>query len=283
MWTEGALSNYLCSCGSPFRTCEFWASVGEKAFGGWDRPEILEAGHLGRYLDRLRMIPFLLAPYLLPGIKPKVERYRSLLARLYGAIQTVSNAHVIVDSSKLPATAVLLAGIKNIELFVLHLVRDSRGVAYSWSKRVRKPDSGRLMPTYHPAIMSTRWILTNTALNGLASLKIPVLLMRYEDLCTHPPLAISQILGLIGIGGEHSLSCITKERSITFSRSTHVIAGNYNKMACTTVIRRDDEWRTAMPPISRLLVTFLTWPLLLKYGYFSNRSRSHTKDFHRGA
>jgi hypothetical protein len=39
---------------------------------------------------------------------------------------------VVVDSSKRPANALLLAASDDIDLFVVHLVRDPRGVANSW-------------------------------------------------------------------------------------------------------------------------------------------------------
>jgi hypothetical protein len=36
----------LRSCGSPFSHCPFWISVGETAFGGWDRIDVTELARI---------------------------------------------------------------------------------------------------------------------------------------------------------------------------------------------------------------------------------------------
>ena len=62
------------------------------------------------------------------------ERYDALMGRLYREFATASDARVVVDASKQPADA-LVAGRSGAEAYVLHLVRDPRGVAYSLAKR----------------------------------------------------------------------------------------------------------------------------------------------------
>ena len=61
--------------------------------------------------------------------------YCSRLAKWYNAIREVSGCSVIVDSTKGPPSATLLRLVPSIELSVIHLVRDSRGVAFSWQKK----------------------------------------------------------------------------------------------------------------------------------------------------
>src|SRR3712207_200886 len=76
-----------------------------------------------------------------------------VLERLYRAIQKVSGAAVIVDSSKRSTYAVLLSLLPFADLRVVHLVRDSRAVAYSWGRIKESPAvvGGRLMPRTSPA------------------------------------------------------------------------------------------------------------------------------------
>ncbi|WP_243664286.1 hypothetical protein [Rhodothermus marinus] len=58
-----------------------------------------------------------------------------------------------------------------------------------------------------------------------------------------------------------SLSEITIE-------TNHTVWGNPSRMRTGKVeIRLDDAWRRNMPLKDRLLVTALSWPWLLKYGY----------------
>jgi len=50
--------------------------------------------------------------------------------------------------------------------------------------------------------------------------------------------------------------------------STPTASGNPMRFTTGKVaIRRDDRWRTAMPPSHRRTVTALTLPLLARYGY----------------
>jgi hypothetical protein len=48
----------------------------------------------------------------------------------------------------------------------------------------------------------------------------------------------------------------------------HNIGGNPMKLRSGTIaLRRDDAWRTELPAGDRRLVSILTWPLRLGYGY----------------
>jgi hypothetical protein len=57
------------------------------------------------------------------------------------------------------------------------------------------------------------------------------------------------------------------ERTVALS-PTHSVKGNPNRFRTGIVdLRLDDEWRHAMRPSERRLVTTLTLPLLRRYGY----------------
>src|ERR1022692_3637443 len=75
------------------------------------------------------------------GTARDLDEYISYYARLYAAIIKVSGCELVVDSSKHPSLAHCLRWLPDVDLRVLHLVRDSRAVAYSWSRQVRRPDT----------------------------------------------------------------------------------------------------------------------------------------------
>jgi hypothetical protein len=57
------------------------------------------------------------------------------------------------------------------------------------------------------------------------------------------------------------------EGSVLLSPS-HTVAGNPMRFRTgPTALRRDDAWRAELPTGRRRLVTFLTAPLLARYGY----------------
>ena len=66
----------------------------------------------------------------------------SYYARTYAAIAQVSGRRVVIDSSKHASLAFCLSTSPALDLRVVHVIRDSRAVAYSWSRVVH----GRTRP-----------------------------------------------------------------------------------------------------------------------------------------
>ena len=95
---------------------------------------------LQRRVDRNRYIVFMLVPALWPRFRRDLRAYTDLLERLSDAIRQVAGGSAIVDSSKHASTAFLLRRVGGLRLRIVHLVRDSRGVAYSLLKEVRRPE-----------------------------------------------------------------------------------------------------------------------------------------------
>src|ERR1019366_6712916 len=94
--------------------------------------------NMHRLLARERYTPLLMLLNRVPAelLGGKLRRaYEDALSRLYSAIREVAGKSVVVDSSREASQALVLARIPSIDLRVLHLVRDSRAVAFSYSRR----------------------------------------------------------------------------------------------------------------------------------------------------
>ena len=169
IWHRGLRENERCGCGQLFHSCEFWRAVGDEAFGGWQNVDVDKMVAFRPYLKRRRYAPhFALAAKTnvrTRQMNALLEEGGPVLERLHRAIQTVSGAEVIVDSSKRFSYAVLLSLLPFADLRVVHLVRDSRAVAYSWRRSKESPAvvGGRLMPRLSPAQASRVWSLQNYA------------------------------------------------------------------------------------------------------------------------
>src|SRR6185503_9310507 len=99
---------------------------------------------------------------------------------LYAAIRVVSGAATVVDSSKLPSHAMILRRVRVVDLSLVHLVRDSRGVAYSWQKHVRNRVTAgepKYMEKYNPISASLRYDLYNGMTRMVGRMGVPYLLM----------------------------------------------------------------------------------------------------------
>ena len=190
LWQRGVTANERCGCGLEFSACDFWSQVGKQAFGGWDKLDIARTGHLKHAVDRIRMIPRLaLRAGLTSRFRSDLAEYSQNYVRVYRAIADVSGCDAVVDSSKHASLAFCLSSCPDIDLRVIHVVRDSRAVAYSWTTKVARPeasgsgqDSQRsYMTTYSPSKAAAQWNAENGALQLLARRGTPVLRIRYAD------------------------------------------------------------------------------------------------------
>ena len=269
IWQSGLVENRPCGCEQPFRDCSFWQAVGDAGFGGWDRVPLSEILKLRYSLDR--PWSFLLLPLAPAGsFRARVQAYTDTLERLYRAIAEVSRASMIVDSSNLPSHAFLLRGMPTIDLRLIHLVRDSRAVAWSWQKRVEKRRStgpSAYLPRYSPSSSSLRWMLYNGLTQSLRPMRVPYSLVRYEDLVRNPYEVTAGLLRHAGLTGDAAEPSYIQDHRVRL-KPNHTVEGNPMRFVNGELeLRADQEWHSQMPSRDRRLVTALTLPLLAAYGY----------------
>ena len=158
-WQRGIAEGNRCGCGEPFQQCPFWEEVLTAAFGGSQQVDAAHVEHLRAAVDRARFIPWLLAPSVRPAFRGKLDEYVAYGTRIYDAVRAVSGCEVIVDSSKAPSFAFCLRSSRRIDLRVVHVVRDSRAVAYSWTRKVARPETTgpKYMPRLRPARTAGQW------------------------------------------------------------------------------------------------------------------------------
>ena len=65
----------------------------------------------------------------------RLDHLPDALTAVYRGIQDVTSAELIVDTSKPPSFGYVLQHLEGIDLRIVHVVRDPRGVAYSWGRR----------------------------------------------------------------------------------------------------------------------------------------------------
>jgi hypothetical protein len=274
LWQRGLVDNVLCGCRTRFSECPFWTAVGECAFGSWDQIDAREVLELDAGLDRHRYIPSLIAPR--GDFAVRLRRYAELLTRLYTAISEVTGCRVVVDSSKDPPFAYILRKVPGIDLRLAHLVRDSRGAAFSWTRKRVRPevvDRETYMHTYRPATMAMQWLDYNMLFHALGRLGVPRQLMFYEAMIAAPEAHLRRVLRHVDESIE-GLPPIVGAGHLRLEHTTHSISGNPVRFTDNAIpLRLDDEWRHAMPAHEQAAVLGLTWPLLLAYGYLSPPAR----------
>ncbi len=278
MWQRGVLQGERCGCGLAFGRCHFWLEVGQRAFGGWAEVDVNRIAMLRTSLDRNRYIPLLAAPRLPESARHRLDEYIGYYRRLYSAIAKVSACPIVVDASKHASLAFCLRRSPDLDLRVLHVVRDSRAVAYSWGRSVLRPDSAAAsyMAIYSPVVAAEQWNVQNGAFELLSRLGVPTLRVRYEDLASNPADALTKIADFASLPmGESALNFLSRDGSSVYAdlQASHTAAGNPMRFETGPLrIGLDERWRTAMRTRQRRTVTALTAPLLARYGYLGRVS-----------
>lgn len=258
-----------CGCGEAFSACPFWTEVGEKAFGGWSPQLVGRIADLQRMVARQRKLPQLLVrPQTMAA---ELAEYREQYRRLYAALREVSGGGVVVDASKWPAQGLALARSDDLDVRLLHLVRDVRGVAFSWAKSgVARPHAvgERATMAVHPvARTAARW----SAFQGEAEVIGRVVphyhRLRYEDFVADPSGTVVRARRSLGLVSDSDELPHLEGSSATLGAS-HGIGGNPSRFRVgVQTLRLDEEWRRAMSTADRRTATLVALPVLARYGY----------------
>jgi hypothetical protein len=260
-----------CSCGDTVANCDLWGRV-------WSRiDQHAPAFDFARLEQTRKRITegwgFL--PYLFLRNQPEetmrdLDEYRRFLTVLYRSIRAVSGARVIVDASKNLLFLKMLTETPGVRLQVLHLVRDSRGVAHSLMKRQPRPGTAgrqehfrQFGPVLGPILWSTAQITTETFRRKAATF----VRVRYEDFVANPRATIERVVQEVCPTDTPEALEHVDRHSVRLGVD-HLIASNPNRSRRGTIdLREDVAWRSEMSAARRSIVTSLTFPLLLRYGY----------------
>jgi len=269
----------LCGCGEPFSNCEFWRRVGEHAFGGWKQVDVDAMLAADRRFARHRSVPRLVAlASRSAAANAELRELCRALELLYAAVREVSGCSVIVDTTKDPSYAFLLRRVPGLRLRYIHLVRDSRGVAYSWSKsEIELPEFARhptmrFMPRLSSWVAALQWDVKNAAIHVLTP-SAGRRRVRYESFVAAPARELTRILDLTDQArrGHEAVEPRHEFESLPF----HSVEGNPMRFKRGPInLHLDDEWRREMRRSDRLVVTALTWPMLIAYGYVGKRMKT---------
>jgi O-antigen ligase len=274
-WRRGAVANELCSCGLPFRSCPFWIGVGSRLPGGWEAEHVQEVLRLQQRTGRHRLAPLVLFGLLRGRRRMEADQYVQTMAAMYIAIADQSGASIVVDSSKLPITAHVLGRSRLIDLRVLHLVRDSRAHAFAMTKVVPRPEApGEFMPRAGPLHSCVDWLGFHVLAAGLRGCSNRYVRVAYEDFARHPRRTLDDVMWLFDrIDNGGIVEDEDGEASLDLC-PWHGVSGNPVRFAVgPTRIHLDEEWRRALPARERRLVTLLTAPGLLCFGYLTRPLR----------
>ncbi|MDQ3973516.1 MAG: sulfotransferase [Actinomycetota bacterium] len=199
--------NSLCTCWRPRHDCAFWNEVVRCLVG--DEPTASFAVH---------------PPHATP-----TEVVANTVA-LFAAISRTTSARYVIDSSKRWRRARILSQVEALDVRVIHLLRDGRGVGYSHARRGESfGDAVEYWATANLAIR--RWLDESD--------RLPFVTVHYEDLCADPEGSLTGVCEFMNLAWEPSMLTF-------FSVEHHNIAGNPMRLLGQEAIRVDEAWIRAL-------------------------------------
>jgi hypothetical protein len=267
LWQVGLPEGRRCGCGLEYAECPVWSAVLPKAVGDtpvavmqhWqdaaapDRRSSWRAWQLGRTAG-----------------DADVASYSALLGSTYRALHEATGARVLVDTSKLPADAVLVSRLPDVDAYFLELVRDPRGTVHS---AIRRSDDARGLHARQAVTGAAGWVARHLAAGALLRRVGPhrSMAVTYERLVAEPQTVLDEIAALVGEPAAGRDLVVNGQAELGVAH-TPIGGGRFGPVSVD--LRRDDRWITAMGGADRRLVSSLTWPLARRFDYFGDTARS---------
>lgn len=189
---QGWLQDGYCACGKRTSACEFWSDVTKTWSGRSAIPSPAEYWrHHRRYQGYAKGV------WLGSRLSQPDQAYLNATESLLESIVSASGNTVLVDSSKVPSWLLTLAQIPEIDLRVVHLIRDGRSTLNSLRQGYRRSDEDGIQHDIPPRPgwqSSLSWSISNL-LCELAALRggLSLCRLRYEELLEAPAMALQRV------------------------------------------------------------------------------------------
>ena len=283
----GDLIHYRCSCGEYIQKCTFWQKIKEgTASRGFDF-DLTDAGTDYRAVDS-RYAQWLLGPLhrgvlleslrdgalgISPTWRKQLLEIQRRNAALISTITEIIGAKMASDSSKIAIRLKYLLRNTELEVKIIRLIRDGRGVALTYMNpadfadakdpAMRGGGSGgqREKERLSMARAAYQWRRCNEeAEHVLRRLdKSQWIEIRYEDLCRDTEKTLGRLFEFLGLD--------PKKRVKDFRSIEHHVVGNGMRLDTTSQISLDERWREKLTDHDLKIFESTAGKMNRKYGY----------------
>lgn len=244
-WRTADLEKFRCSCGALLKSCPFFTAIAKvfeqnglpfdpRDFGTGYR--LVRNLRINRYLTE--MVPFIRSSWL-ETLRDQIVRHTPVLAgrierndranRLFvRTALALKGASVFVNANKSPFRLRYLRAIEDIDLKILYLIRDLRGVVTTFMENRR-----------WDAAMATRmWIREQESIVRVLREFPGYLQIYYEDLCDDVDGTLARIHAFAGLP--------PRPFPGDFRSTEHHILGNSMRLESMGKIVRSERWKAKL-------------------------------------
>lgn len=258
----GDKDTYLCSCKSLAKDCAFWQGVTEKMSAKGHDFCISDAGtdirtgatpFMNRLLRPLVRSPFMeLVRDTLLKLSPVWRKQLPLLQKRNAdyarAIAEQAGVETVVDSSKIGIRLKYLLKNPELDVKVIWVVRDGRGVSLAYKNpseyadakdpKLRGGGAGRTQEHDRGVeIGAHEWVRCNNETQSVLSTmsKDSWIKVHYEDICNETEKTLDEIFTFIGVD--------PAKKRLDFKTVEHHVVGNGMRLDDSEVIKLDERWK----------------------------------------
>lgn len=259
--------NRVCACGRSHGACDYWNGVRELWTADFGEAGVQEYVQLQRrYEFSKRRWPRLLFESATRS-RP-FRRYSEMTTRLFECISQWSGKPIVVDSSKAPMRAYAMLRGGGLDVTVVHLIRDGRGVVWAYSKPRTKnvsagvPEDRERSPAWR---QSLDWVLTNLEGEWVSRRAGPTHSARvyYEQLIREPGTALAELGELLGEDLRSLGDSLLRGRKLEVGHNSF---GNSMRMQGQVELKPSTAWRQLSEGDERAFWRVAGW-LAHRYGY----------------
>jgi hypothetical protein len=256
---------YPCSCGRPIAHCRFWRRVSYRMgacgieFGPdqWDvRYELGQGGLARRLLSRSLRIRFIddlrdAASQAMPPFRSRIE-LNARNAALVRVILEMTGKKVFVSAAKNPLRVRHLDRIPDLDVKVLHLVRDAPAFVSSAMTNRRLSSPARPIRYWNGNARQIEQLQKTFSADRH-------LRVRYEDLCSDVAGQLARIAEFMDLP--------PMTGPIRFRAAEHHIVGNRMRLSESADVVLDEKWRARLPPELSKRIEHATRVYRRRFGY----------------
>jgi hypothetical protein len=257
---------FFCSCGEALGECPLFRSIAAafrenglpfdpRNFGTAYR--LSKSERLNRYLTgQLPMLRSTVAERcrdwfvaLIPPMRKRIDQHNHANLIFIRSALSFKGARVFVDASKNPYRLRFLRVLPHVELKVLHLIRDLRGVVLSFIEN-RGLDA---------AEATRMWMREQLNIFRITNEVSPVLRVHYEDLCKQVDGTLAEIHKFVGVEPNPFTG--------NFQSVEHHILGNKMRLEHTGKIVNSARWKTTLSQAELDRINWTATSFVKRFGF----------------
>jgi len=240
-----------CSCGDQLQKCEFWDNkISNNLIHSSTKNRILSE----KFESHSSIVKHILQLFS----KKEIEEYIEIHQQLLNTIQLDSEKTILLDSSKYIGRALALDKLEKIDLKVIYVVRDVRGVINSFSKNVQTSKLPLSTIVYYLLINSVAEFVTRFFFRKR------MIKIKYEDLIEHPIQLFDKLEKFINVNLTDVKVKIKNEQSFSVG---HIVGGNRLKKNKEIYFRKDVFWKQNFSCIERIYYYIFAIPIMILNKY----------------